>query len=363
MSRTHLSWGGTNEEERVPGSRAMRKKRMEEEKEEEVEEEEEEREGTRKRRSRERKNRGGGGEVFSDRTTSRCRMRGVVARMASVLWLKTFSALNIWGSFLFNSGPRTKSEYQKLIFSRTISRFQSVSVSFIHSQSVSVKFSQFHLVWLGQKRRHLLTTGRCGKSNTEGLSAARRQFVHPVLVFLGVVASLVFLFCSGCPWCIWVVSANFTGNSRVRRLRKILDVFEVFRRQSPGACFGTTKETKTPSLAPSGPTFWVASGGLKWPKSGVKWPKGGLKWPRSGFKWLVPSLKRALDYDIFFVRSSLILSKRPRKRRTGHSSLPNASNLKRIVTAKRNRNRNLFPGRNRIFSQPATKYHTKGCSH
>ena len=27
------------------------------------------------------------------------------------------------------------------------------------------------------------------------------------------------------------------------------------RRQSPGAFLGTTKETKTPSLAPSGPTF------------------------------------------------------------------------------------------------------------
>ena len=39
-----------------------------------------------------------------------------------------------------------------------------------------------------------------------------------------------------------------------------------FRQQNSGAFLGTTKETKTPFLAPSGPTFWVAWGGLKWLK-------------------------------------------------------------------------------------------------
>ena len=41
--------------------------------------------------------------------------------------------------------------------------FQSVSIDFCHSLSFSVSFNQLRSVWLGQKRRNLLTTGRWGK--------------------------------------------------------------------------------------------------------------------------------------------------------------------------------------------------------
>ena len=73
--------------------------------------------------------------------------------------------------------------------------------------------------------------------------------------------------------------------------------------KKPGTPFlGTTRETKTPFLA----TFWVAWGGLKWPKSGLKVaysvPKAAyLKWSKSGFKWLIHLLS-------FFFCNSLFVS-------------------------------------------------------
>ena len=58
------------------------------------------------------------------------------------------------------------------------------------------------------------------------------------------------------------------------------------RRQNPGAFLRTTKETRTLSLAPPGPTFWGAWGGLiKGASSGLKGAQGHLKWCKSGLKW------------------------------------------------------------------------------
>ena len=65
-----------------------------------------------------------------------------------------------------------------------------------------------------------------------------RKGPYPVLFFLGVCVSLVFS-CCGNPWSFWVFSAYFPGFLRVRQLRKILGVFEVFL-----GIFEKTKEKK-----------------------------------------------------------------------------------------------------------------------
>ena len=43
--------------------------------------------------------------------------------------------------------------------------FLSFSISFSQLQSILINFNQFQSVWLGQKRRNLLTTGRWGKQH------------------------------------------------------------------------------------------------------------------------------------------------------------------------------------------------------
>ena len=67
----------------------------------------------------------------------------------------------------------------------------------------------------------------------------------------------------------------------------------VFRRQSPGAFLGTTKETNPPFWHLLIPHFEANPRWLTVAESGPRWLK--VAW--SGSKWLSPSPKRSWDYD------------------------------------------------------------------
>ena len=81
--------------------------------------------------------------------------------------------------------PQMFVDFQSISFD-----FLSFSISFSQLQSVLINFNQFQSVWLSQKRRNLLTTGRWGKQHvTVALSNCFQNILSRLVIVLQRVIS------------------------------------------------------------------------------------------------------------------------------------------------------------------------------